>query len=500
MIALPHSARAITLAIIAALFASQIFIRFNSDLNHDTSWYLYVAQGLLDGKELYRDFVEVNPPLAMWLTVPVPLAARLTGFDPVDIFYALMFLLTALALLAVRRYAGRAAATPEAGQGLLLVLTAAILLFAPGGHFGQREHLMMLLFLPWLMLRAARVNGASFNPAEAAAAGIVAAIAVCVKPHSVLAPIGVEIALLLRHRQWRQLLAPENFAGAALALAYAAVVIVFAPDYLRTIIGFGVKAYMPFFGGGTDWVISRSLPVLATAAATTAMIFLTDAGERRSFPVALLAAAAGFIASYFIQAKGYSYQLLTGQVYVCLAAAAAFAATIEADRRPFLHKLLVAVLIVPVLALNYRGQTYTYASARFEKMIDSHRVGSRSVFIATTNVFKSFPMVLKREFVWASRFPHQWLVPYVASKWRDGPLPDDAIIAYALDATVADLVRFRPDIVIVDVSNEQDYVPGGHFDYLRFWAMDARFAVLWPDYELRATQDGYEIYTRKDGR
>ena len=74
---------AISLILIAALFVCQIAIRLGSDLNHDTAWFLYVAQGMLDGGELYRDFVEVNPPLAIWLTVPIVMLSRATepGFE-----------------------------------------------------------------------------------------------------------------------------------------------------------------------------------------------------------------------------------------------------------------------------------------------------------------------------------------------------------------------------------------------------------------------------------
>ena len=68
---------------IALLFAGQIVIRLGSELNHDTAWYLYVAQGLRGGGELYRDYVEVNPPLAMWLTVPVVMLSGATGLAPI---------------------------------------------------------------------------------------------------------------------------------------------------------------------------------------------------------------------------------------------------------------------------------------------------------------------------------------------------------------------------------------------------------------------------------
>jgi hypothetical protein len=244
-------------------------------------------------------------------------------------------------------------------------------------------------------------------------------------------------------------------------------------------------------------VIAGSLAASATLVIAAAMIALVNAGVQRTLPAAMFAAAAGFLAAYFAQAKGYSYQLLPAQAFVCLTAASAFAAIAAARSGPLPAKLLAALLTGIVLTLNYRPQIYPYPSTPFERMIDDYRPAGRSVFIATTNVYKGFPLVLKQNLVWASRFPAQWLMPYVASKWQVGPLPDDAIVAYALDAAVGDLAQFRPDIVIVDVSDEQDYVAGGHFGYLKFWAMDSRFAAIWQDYELRGTEDGYEIYTRK---
>jgi len=490
--------RGLALLAIAALFAAQISIRFASDLNHDTAWYLYVAAGLLDGKELYRDFVEVNPPLAMWLTVPVPWAARLLGFDAVPAFYATFLLLTGLALLAAWHYVGLIPHLAGGGRLALLVVTAAVLLFAPGGNFGQREQLIVLFFLPWLLLRVARAAGAKAGFGESAAVGIVAAAGICMKPQSVLAPLAVEIALLLRHRDWRLLFAAENLAATGFAAIYVAAVLVFTPAYFTAMIELGVKAYMPFYGGDTGFILVGSLPCIASLVIAAAMIGLADGGKDRALPLAMLAAALGFLTSYFVQNKGYSYQLLPAQAFAALAAAAAFAVIVPAGRIAFAGRLLATVMAGIVLALNYRPQPYVSQGAGVELLIDKYRPQARSIFIATTNVYKGFPLVTERGFVWASRFPAQWLAPYVGSKWQDGPLPGDAIVAYALDAAVGDLAQFRPDIVMVDVSRQQTYVPGGYFDYVKFWANDARFADVWKDYELRDTVRGYAVYTRKD--
>ena len=42
----------------------------------DTGFLLYAAGRMLDGAHLYRDIVEINPPLILWLNLPVVWVAR----------------------------------------------------------------------------------------------------------------------------------------------------------------------------------------------------------------------------------------------------------------------------------------------------------------------------------------------------------------------------------------------------------------------------------------
>ena len=76
-------------------------------------------------------------------------------------------------------------------------------------------------------------------------------------------------------------------------------------------------------------------------------------------------------------------------------------------------------------------------------------------------------------------------------------MPPDDIVARALDWTVTDLVKFHPDIVFIDEGTEQFYVPGGRFDYVKFWSNDPRFAALWTRYERRASMNGFAVYTAR---
>lgn len=492
--------RRLIAASIVALFVIQAIIRFRSDIHHDVAWYLHIADGLLSGKHLYTDFIEVNPPLGMWLTVPVVWLGKLTGLGSIHTFYAVLLALTAVSLLLVNRYLRRLGDVPDSARAMLCAFIAAVTLFMPAMDFAEREHLMVLLFLPWPFLRLARSRGAQFGLAEAAIVGLMAAMAICMKPQSLFAPLGVELVLLLRFRNLRGLFAVENAAAAAFALLYGVAIIFFEPDFLETILPLGVTAYVPFYGYASSviWLFSLHSVMLVAFA-----VFLWRRTEGPLADVAALlgAAAVGFILSYFIQYKGFHYQVLPARIFSAMACAAAVSGIVA--KIPFARWLPVTRFLVGVSALTvamdfgFQRQAYPDNSKLLDAGIAQYAPGARSIFIASTQVSHGFPFTLNRSLVWASRFPTQWLTPYVASKWQAGTLPPDDIVAHALDWTVSDLVAFHPDIIFIDESSKQFYVPGGRFDYLKFWANDPRFELLWKGYERRASMNGFAVYTAR---
>ena len=124
-------------------------------LNHDTAWYLIAGARYLEGGTLYRDvFVEVNPPLGMFLTLPAVILARLMGVFSVPVFVVYVYLLIALSLAAVWRLQRADEQSPAVLHSGLFIAAAAVLIVSPAGDFGQREHFLMILTLPYLFLVA----------------------------------------------------------------------------------------------------------------------------------------------------------------------------------------------------------------------------------------------------------------------------------------------------------------------------------------------------------
>ena len=492
--------RSLTIAGIVALFVIQAIIRFRSDIHHDAAWYLYVADGMLHGKQLYKDFIEVNPPLGMWLTVPVVWLGNITGLGSINANFSVLLALTAVSLLLVNRYLRMMGGVTDIARAQLCVVIAALVLFMPARDFAEREHLMVLLFLPWPFLRLLRARGARVGFVEASIVGLMAGMAICIKPQSVLVPLGAELVLLSNYRNFRGLLARENIAALVFAILYGAAIFIFEPDFFGTALNLGVKAYVPFYG------LANSAIWLTSAYSILLVFFAMLLWQRTEGPLAgvaaLLAAVAfGFILSYFIQYKGFSYHILPARVFAGLACAAAICGIVAqapvARWSPATTFLVGVSAVVAAFDASSLPQTYPSNGKAFDAFIARYAPAARSIFIASTRVSHGFPLALNRGLVWGSRMPAQWLMPYVASKWQGGPLPEDEITSRALDWTVTDLVTFHPDIIIVEEGGHQLYVAGGSFDYVKFWSNDPRFASLWAGYERRASLEGFAVYTAR---
>jgi hypothetical protein len=489
-----------TAVAIAVLFILQAFIRFGSHISHDVAWYLYAAGRVLDGAVLYVDVVEVNPPLGIWLALPFAALHGLTGISAIALFEAGVFFLTAVSLALVARFLSAASAVSAGARHLFLVAVAALMLFLPAFDFGQREHLLILLVTPWVLLRWNRLMGKPVSPGLAVVVGLMAAMGLWQKPHCLLAAAAIEAAILWRTRSLRATLAPENLAAVVFSVAYVAAVLLITPQFFDRILGLATAAYVPFFRLGLGVVAPRAAILLVLAAAALAgRRFVTP--DLKALHGVLLAGGSALLFAFVIQA-GFRYQMLPAFFMLALAAVIGLVPFCTGEAAAVgMRERLTAVgcaAMVAALAIGASAiQLAPYRGAIFGRAIAAEASAARSIFIASTHVYHPFPMVEERGLTWASRFPHQWLAPYVATKLDATGGPTDAIGRYALTATVHDFIRFRPDVVFVDDGGDMAYFTGPPLDYIRFWQHDPRFAPFWRQYEERGVTDGFAVYVRR---
>ncbi len=501
----------IAFPVLGALLATRLATQLGGLINHDTGWYLHSAARFLDGGRLYDEiFVEVNPPLGLFLTLPPVALARLSGFFVVDLFVLYLYVLIGLSLAATWWLLRGAPDLPVSLRRGLVFAAAVILTVSPADQFGQREHFMMVLALPYLILAALRAAGVGTAWPLGALVGATAVLGFGLKPHYLLVPLALEVYLLAARRNFRGFFRPETLALAAGGALYLAAVAVFAPDYLSRIAPYAFEVYNEAYRNPLWINLFRGETVLLPLACLAQLSIRRHQRTPAIADVFLIASAVFFLA-YLVQMKGWDYHLYPASTCLTLGFIAIFlngllslgtGPSTRADGRagPVLVFASLIAAFLPVAGDSLRGG---YRNGFMEVMtphVERHAAGG-SIAILTTNVWPGFPMVNYAGVGWSSRFPTLWPLPGALRKQADAEAGERErlmeIERYTRDAVVADFTRQPPDLVIVDNREEKSYFGDLPFDYLAYFTEDPRFAAIWAGYEWVADEGDYRLYRRR---
>ena len=487
-------------------------------LNHDAAWFLHAASRILAGQKLYVDLVEINTPLIVWLSCAPILLARAVGTSEVLAFRLLVLGLIACSLGVSRWTLRRVLPDQPAGRRLLLFLALFILLALPGYHFGQREHLMLALVLPYLLLASGQAMGRPLGRDLPWILGIMAGVGIALKPHFLLPWLAVEADLARARRGWRAWLRPEALAVAAVGLTYAIAVLVLTPEYL-SVVAWAGRAYAATTVASFSSLMSEP-PAVISMVAWLGFALVRPGGNCRACCRLILVSNVCFLVIVLIQFKGYAYHYypLIASAILLLGLLFVGSRGLDTNRRRNAGVLcggLAAVLMLQasVDRVNesrlWRGcpdesDTPLGHTVRLAK--DYARGGS--IFVFSAVVVDSFPLVTYSGVGWASRHPCLGLLAglYSASSDRRTVLAYHRGAAmseterFLFDTVVSDLLRERPDLLFVDESPYKPAFHGQRFDYLEYFARDPRFAAFLRQYEPLTEVDRFGVYRRKTAR
>jgi hypothetical protein len=457
----------------------------------DVSWLLYTAGRLLDGAELYRDVVEVNPPLIVWLNLlPVSLA-RALGLSDV-VVYRVLIVAGALGSLALCRALVRP--LPEFQDPLArrvgLLLAGFVLLPLAAADFGEREHLLLILALPYVMLAAARLQRQPVRPALAVLAGLMTGFAIALKPYFLLLPLAVEGSLLPARLGLRT--RAELAAIAAVLLGYLVAVLLWARPYWDLVRELGP----PYFRFLRESVLLTAVTGNGAGVALCAMLAYVALRERaRRLPLAtvLLAATIGLFASAALQQKGWRYHFYPsmGTGFLLLGVLVSVRPATRSLAGRIYRAAAVAVLVCLPLFIAAAGVQWARDPLGPDRIADPDFPALRdlirreapggSVLVLSSNMASAFPLVPESGARWASRFPSVWMLAAAYQDEIASPAPlqyRDPAARTALEremsrAVAADLRRERPDLVLVLRPGPDRWEWGvRRLDYVRYFEAD----------------------------
>ena len=213
----------------------------------DIGFFLYAAGRVLDGARLYREVVDLNPPLIFVLNIPVVLLARMTGLSEFLLYRFGSALLLGILLLYAGRLVVRYVLPDEAVRARYVLLLLCFVLFVlVRSDFGQREHFVLALLVPYLLLAAAECADRKVPTGQAVVIGLLAGAAIGLKPHFAIVWAVLEGFRRMHaspaHR-WR--LTPEAAGVLGFLVVYGAGVLWLTPDYL-TVVSLLGSAYLRY--------------------------------------------------------------------------------------------------------------------------------------------------------------------------------------------------------------------------------------------------------------
>jgi hypothetical protein len=494
-------------ACIGLLFAANLIAVSSALLNHDVAWSVTAAEMVLDGSHLYRDILEVNPPLFIVLAVPAVWVARHLGTSAP---YAFVVFVHALVLLSLALSAAVLRRLPGNGPLLTMALTGAravLLLPLAVPIFGQREHLFMMLWVPYVFTLVLRSMNGALPGWLAALIGVFGGFGIALKPTFLLPWAAVEAHLAWRLGRWR--LRPEVLGASAVVAGYAGVLLVVWPEYPFEIFPLVLKTYWTYANPLAQVLLRPSVLVVLLAIAITSVVEVEDQTHQR-LRGALRVATVSTLLVALIHRTGWNYQVYPALAFACQLTVVVAVARLgdmragwsERSRRVLVMGALVAASVAAMAGGLSRLAHMQRGPLGLLPVLRECERGA-SVGMLSTDINLAFPAVTYSDLRWVFRYPAVWPLPAALRARQDAlasghpsPAEADALEAGVLDTVLTDLERTLPDVLVVDGRRFKPAMGGVKLDYLEYLGRRERFRKVFGDYRPVRQVGPHTVYWR----
>ena len=480
-------------------------------VNHDVAAVLSFSERWLAGERLYIDMVDVNPPLIYVLNLLPAVLGRVSGLGGI---LALQACLVALCLMLWRLTLSVRDRTGEGPvERVLLDALPGLIGFGAGYDFGQREALMVMLSMPYLLAAAQRMDGRV--PRRALLAASVAAIGFALKPHFLAVPALVEGAVLVgglyRHQGSAVLRDKVPWVMAALWCGYLVGMLLVFPEYLTNVVPLALAYYLDS-GHQTTWDFLAQ-PRLGAAVILFVPLVVLALCQAAALPRVLALAGLATLGAALAQHKGWSYHILPVEFFGCTLAtvlAARWLDRLQVGATPFgavgcaawLASLfglyLVAQGEAPWNQLGWRrSDAYALTS------ILRPEAGGGRVLALSPGIAPVFPalnyanvrMTLRAMSIWLLEGLYRDCSPGHA-RYRDFGDMSGAEVAFYV-GVIADFTHAPPDAVVIDSFAAIPACDGIAFNLIDYFNRDPSFAATWAHYVEVGRHGRFAVFARR---
>lgn len=497
--------------IILLLFTLSLVMNTSSYISGDISWLMEASRRLLAGGTYSHNFMETNPPLILFLyMIPV----LLTGYWG---SLTSNFLLFTYAIMALSLYFSYLLLNKIITKNTLIRLFffSGIIfceLILPLYEFGQREHLTVILIIPYLLL-VSTFNKHQFPWYFRVSVGVMAGLGFAIKPYFLIPLFLILIWQCYKNRRISASFNLENNCLLGVMVSYLIVCFIVTPDYFSFILPIVFKFYLPWKESYSQ-LINNGYSRMFYLITLLGMVQIRQQSPPYGnlFQV-LIVSNVGFFIVFLMGGHFFYYHFLPVMIFSSLILVLDIQLIVMTCitkntllYREYFHALFaifcVCLLFDLVVALDkWSLKDETERSTEYQ-LIQAFKAINRGPFVIFSNFIGEHSSLLTYSQLYSSTRLHQlWLLPGIVQLEQNG---DHALAAEGKNLVrhiiVEDFLRDPPYLILVDETPSHNFFHGLSLNYFDFLLQDPLFKKIWINYKeekiIISNCCQYTIYTQ----
>ncbi len=463
-------------------------------VNGNISWLLISAERFLSGGSYLHDFYETNPPLSVLIYTPHVIFAQIANIPLTSASYILTLALT---LFSAGIVYGIIRSFPDMSTEQRATFSIAYILsmtLATTVFFSEREHIMMLGLVPFMLLLYANTYKIPVSQALKIPVFIIGTLCILIKPH-----YGILPAILFLHRIVYQkrfhIYRDIDFSILVIGtILYVITVLTLFPDYVNTILPDALSLYDADKDFPGSWnAIRRYFPVYIV------LYFMEYTGRdlkktQKRLLMFLYTCCILCLIPYWTQMKGYYNHIIPLNGFFIIA----FALSLSFRAEHMIQKLRPLHIAAPILIISTIVSMTMPLTREFPKKQEipdlplgkflTEKCPAPCNFLTFHSDIEILnPTAAYMDgYTHISRFPTLWFIPKILTGLQSKDTEErkhyQALQKKYATYFTEDLKRHKPAIILIATGLQVGETE--NFDLIDFFSVnDELTEILYRDYE-----------------
>ena len=454
----------VILLIIATGILAYTILAKPLNLNHDATLNLEIGRYLLEGRIPYLDYYEINPPLVQYLNILPAYISQVTSINPITVYLLLMFVTVMYIAWLSYRLGYPIIKSNDGLIAYLIPLIIIIISLETRRDFGQRDHLVVLLLIPYLLLRILRWEKHTIGITSVISIGVMAGLGLGIKPYFAISVIVVEVYGLLRYRQIRTWFTPEVIIIGVIGFAYIGhfwllpitarehFFGVLLPEIIANYDSYNLTLDREAMGLATLFLIPHTLWLTLVIIVLSITLILRSHYGYLIYPFGLFAIASWWV--FWVQQAHFTYHAMPFVFSAVITVA--FATFLPLSSRGVVGRGIVLSMLAITL-IYIRIPSTPYAPPSEHIMQEYSEIGDTVFFIDTTGR-NIYPLITQLERKNEASYLFGFPIPFALypledpnTIYEDGAFPD--LLERYLVTLANDIEQHQPSMIFVRTDN-----------------------------------------------